>query len=269
MERSVKETNIEKHNFLGLSVSSFDKDQLISYIKQSVINNQNKILYGYGLGFFMRKRQHPGMYDWAEQSDVLVTDGIPFYKLAKFHGLPLKYNISIPQMVILVLELSNQNQWSVFLLGATKEINQQAQKRIKDNYPYIRLVYGEHGYFDKKDEQQIVDRINKLEINILLIGISSPKKEEFAANWKEHLRTNIIIPCGGMIDVLSGKTKLTPNWIKRSGMAWLYRLIQEPRRLIKIHIVFFIFFFCNFIPKYIWHVVIMRNRNYSFYETQD
>jgi len=90
---------------------------------------------------------------------------------------------------------------------------------------------GIDGYFSKSDEPDIVKKINNINPDILLIGISSPKKELFADKWRNRINAPIIVPCGGMIDVLAGKTKITPRFVKNIGLAWFYRFIQEPRRL--------------------------------------
>lgn len=254
---------LPKYNFLGLSISVFYKYELVNYLHSIVVNNEQSICYGHVLWTFPMMKMHPDIYHYGEQADLFVTDGKPFYSLAKFNGLPLKYNISIPNLVLLTLELANKHNWSIFLLGTKKTINDKAQVKIKADYPGISCISGHHGYFDDKAIQNIVNIINREKPNIVLIGIPSPKKEKLAVEFKNKINSNLIIPCGGMIDVLAGKTKLTPKIIKQLGLASFYRVMQEPKRLLKRYIYIYGFFFFRFVPIYIKEVLIKGNKNYS------
>jgi N-acetylglucosaminyldiphosphoundecaprenol N-acetyl-beta-D-mannosaminyltransferase len=256
-------TEIEKYNFLGVSVSSFSKNQLIEHIKFTVNSNQTNILYGYSLGIFFWIKQCPELFLYAEKSDLFVTDGRLFFLLAKHHGLPIKFDISIPNLVLLTLDLANTYGWNIFVLGATENVNFKAQKRILEKYPNIRSINGRNGFFSHKERDKIIDEINTYNCNILLIGLPSPEKEKIAFECKKKNCSNIIIPCGGMIDLLAGKTKLTPSIFKKCGFASLYRFIQEPKRLFKRMFSFYWYFFSQFLPIYFYRVLVQKDKNFS------
>jgi len=261
---SVKE--LEKANFLGFSISIFEKDQLITFIERNVDFNLKNIYYGHSLWVISNLVKQPNIYLYGEKADVLITDGRLFYLIAKFHGLPIKYNISIPQLVLLTLHLANKNNWSVFVLGGKETINKKAVQNIQSKHIGIKLVKGRDGYFSEDESENIINLINQLRFNVLLIGISSPKKEMIATIWKEKLNTNIIIPCGGMIDVLAGKTKITPSWIKKLGLASLYRFFQEPKRLFHKTLNTYCFILFRFLPIYLLKVRLAHNENFHLYK---
>jgi N-acetylglucosaminyldiphosphoundecaprenol N-acetyl-beta-D-mannosaminyltransferase len=95
----------------------------------------------------------------------------------------------------------------------------------------IKRVTGRNGYFSENDEEDIVKEINNSHVEILFLGMSSPKKDAFLARWKDKLKVRVVVHCGGMIDIISGKTKLYPKWVKDFCLAAIYRFIQEPIRL--------------------------------------
>jgi len=254
---------IEKTNFIGLSISIFDRKQLIKYIEDTVNDDKQKVLYGHALWTIPMMNKFPDIYNYGELADLFVTDGRPFYLLAKWHGLLLKYDISIPNLVSLSLELANKYRWSIFLLGATGQNNNHAIRNVRNNYPNIKFVKGRNGYFSDHENDNIISQINSYKPNILLIGIASPKKERISAEWRDYLKSNIIIPCGGMIDVLAGKTKVTPIWIKKLGLASFYRVVQEPRRLFKRYNYIYSYLFFKFFPLYFYEVIIKNNKNFS------
>ena len=80
-------------------------------------------------------------------------------------------------------------------------------------------------------------------------------------SYKQEIDTRIIILCGGMIDVLAGKTKISPPIIKRLGLASFYRVFQEPRRLIISRLNIYIFTFFSFISKVLWMKITGRDLN--------
>lgn len=262
-----EELEQKRLSFIGLSIHQINsRSELIDYLIKVVDNNFTKVIYGHSLWTISILKQVPNVYYFGEKADLLVSDGRPFYLLAKWHGLPLRFEISIPNLVLLCLDIANQKGWSVFLLGAERSINMTAQQRISKKYPKIGSVTGRDGYFSANEELEVVKTICHYKPNVLLIGMPSPRKEMIAVKWKKEFNSNIIIPCGGMIDVLSGSKKLTPNFIKKLGIAGLYRFFQEPRRLFKKTVFGYMFILFNFFPVYFLNVILLRKKDFSIIE---
>lgn len=256
----------EKQRFLGLSISIFDKTELEDYLTNVVKYNNTKVLYGYSLWTISVLNKIPEIYNYAEQADFFVTDGRPFYLLAKWHGVPMKIDLSIPGLVFFVLQVADKFGWSVFLLGASEEMNRKAQENLQLKYPGVKKVDGRNGFFSMAHTESILEEVNKMEPNIILVGMPSPTKEKIAIELKTNAKANIIIPCGGMIDVLAGKTKATPRFIKKLGLASFYRLIQEPKRLFKRTFRMYLFLTFRFMPVYFYKTFLTKDRDFSVFE---
>lgn len=259
-------TTIEKVKFLGFSISIFSIKQLNEYILSTIKTFKTRVIYGHSLGSIALIKDIPEFYCYGDKADILLTDGRPFFYLAQMSGLPIKSRISIPEFVLHILDLANKNNFSVYILGASKEINKIAQEKIKLRYPGIRSIGGNDGYFVESDEPSIINAINEFSPNILLIGMPSPKKEIISIGWKNILNANIIIPCGGMIDVLAEKAKLSPVWIKKLGLASFYRVIQEPHRLGSRYLYLYYKLFFIILPVLFWNIFIKGNKKFSFVE---
>lgn len=234
---------IKKKDLFGLMISIFSEEQLYRYFESIFESNKSHILYGYSVGLFPYLKKYPEIIEYSNTFDLMVTDGKIFYLLAKMNNVPVEYNISIPRMVIELLKIANEKGLKVLLFGAEKSINKKATENMRQKYPDAKIIDGIDGYFNKNEEQIIKDKILTISPDILLIGMHSPYKESFAFKNKNNLNCKVIIPCGGMIDVLAGKTKITPKWIKSIGMAWFYRLLQQPVKRFKItsHFIFLFF----------------------------
>jgi len=256
-------TPIKSIDFYGLKVSVFSIVSLEEYIKNCILKSHKIICYGYGLATIALMKECPEIFLYGQKSDVIVTDGRPFYILLKMLGFPLIDDLSIPNMVNLVLDLCDRNGFSVMLIGANTETNCKATENIKNRYINLKIYPGINGYFNEEDELKIVEQINYNSPDVILIGISSPKKEILANKWKEQCNAKVFIPCGGMIDVYAGVTKQTPNIIKKIGLASIYRIIQEPKRLLKRNLNIYIFSLFKFLPALIFSTVLLKKKNFN------
>lgn len=248
---------IEKFSFFGLPVSDISDISLYDFFKDAITSAKGKIIYGYSLYSIYALRKIPEIYSLGCKSDLFLTDGRPFYWLCKLIGIPVSPGISIPECVMSVLDFADSNQLSVIMVGGTEEINIKAQNNLRNKYKGLQMINGFHGYFNNIEEKKIIEYINSSKPDLLLVGMSSPKKERFVIN--NSLNAKIIIPCGGMIDVLAGKIKMTPRWFKRRGLATLFRVAQEPRRLLIDRCKMAYFLFAQFFPLLLFKIVFKYN----------
>jgi N-acetylglucosaminyldiphosphoundecaprenol N-acetyl-beta-D-mannosaminyltransferase len=95
-----------------------------------------------------------------------------------------------------------------------------------------------NGYFQKEEERTIAEQIAGSNPNILFVAISSPVKENFLYHNKDLLsKVNLIMGVGGSFDVIAGYVKRAPLWMQKMGLEWLFRVYQEPRRMLKRYVV--------------------------------
>lgn len=263
---------IKQIDFFGLRMSVFEEKQLMQAIAKSLSVGEKLICYGYNFGMFPYFKKYPEIPEYANQFDVMLADGRGYYLLAKMLGFPLKSDISVPILVDRVVKLAYQKSHSILLLGAKDDINRKASRKLRETYPGLKIYEGHHGYFKEDEEDSLVAYINSCSPDVLLIGISSPRKERFAHKYRDRLNVRLIIPCGGVIDILAGHKKPTPVLIKKAGFAWLYRFVQEPIRLFRDSILNLLNVLFVLIPVLLLNAYILRrtfsipkfyNRNYD------
>ena len=254
---------IKTARVLGLKISLFTKASLEKAIVNYIRKNEQKVFFGYSLVLLPRFRSSPEIYKYSDTFDIFVADGKGMYWIYKIAGFPVLSDISLPDLAEITLKLSHENKFSVMLLGAEEEVNRAATEKIRHRFPEAIIFDGINGYFKKEDEGLVVKKINDVKPDILLIGISSPKKEKFVFDWKNKLESTILIPCGGVIDVLAGKTTREPFIIKKAGLTWFYRFVQEPVRLFKPVLLNGLSVFFFLIPVILLNVVIRKNKSFS------
>jgi N-acetylglucosaminyldiphosphoundecaprenol N-acetyl-beta-D-mannosaminyltransferase len=136
-----------------------------------------------------------------------------------------------------MLERGQKNGYRVYLLGATEEVNRTVAERITVDYPGVIVAGRRNGYFSADEEEAIANDIAQARPDVLLVAITSPKKEQFLARWSDRIKVPICHGVGGSFDVYAGKVKRAPLSWQRCGMEWLYRLLQEPGRMWKRYLV--------------------------------
>ena len=176
------------------------------------------------------------LYDSVQACDLINIDGQGVVLGARFSGLDVPERVAGIDLFFELLKMSENKGFPVFLLGAKPDVLEQAQLNVKKQYPDLKIAGYHHGYF-WDDEQAVVDKIKASGAKLLFVAITSPKKENFINKWRDQLGVNFVMGVGGTFDVVSGNVKRAPAWMQQYGLEWLFRVIQEPRRMFMRYLV--------------------------------
>ncbi len=223
---------LSKLNFHGLAISDFTEPELWAEIDSVIRSGSQAVVHWKSLGTPYLVKQTPGLIDIINSFDIILIDGRSLFLLLKLTGFTPRAELYTSWFTLQLLKKAAENNYSVMVLGATEEVNRAATEKIRTEYSVKTVHPGINGYFTPEEEDKTVEQINQFSPDILLVGISTPKKELFAHKYRHQLNARVILLCGGMVDVIAGKTKITPKFIKKLGLAWFYRILQEPRRLL-------------------------------------
>lgn len=172
------------------------------------------------------------------KSDLINADGQSVVWASRVLKKPLKERVAGIDLMIKLVELAHKKNYKIFFFGAKEEIVEAVVKKYSTQYSPNIIAGYRNGYFKKEEEQDIAKQISDSGANILFVAISSPTKENFLYENKEHLRgVNFIMGVGGSFDVVSGKVKRAPLWMQNSGLEWFYRFVQEPKRMWKRYLI--------------------------------
>jgi N-acetylglucosaminyldiphosphoundecaprenol N-acetyl-beta-D-mannosaminyltransferase len=170
-------------------------------------------------------------------SDIILADGMAVVWASRLLRRPLPERVAGIDLMMAMLARGNERRYAVYCLGATAEVSREVAARIRAGYPGVRLVGWHDGYFRDGEEAAIADEIARLEPDILLVAMTSPKKEHFLARWSGKIKVPVCHGVGGSFDVMAGMVQRAPERWQRLGLEWLYRVKQEPRRLWKRYLV--------------------------------
>ncbi len=165
--------------------------------------------------------------------DIINADGQGIVWAAKILNTPLPERVAGIDLMEELIHMAASKKYGIFFLGAKEEI----VKKVVDIYSRkfgVDIIAGyRNGYFTKEEEYAVAEQIAKSEAKILFVAMGSPNKEIFLNKYKDIIKMPFIMGVGGSFDVISGFVKRAPDWMQKAGLEWLYRTIQEPKRMWK------------------------------------
>jgi exopolysaccharide biosynthesis WecB/TagA/CpsF family protein len=175
-----------------------------------------------------------GIRDLFLDADLIHADGMPLVFVSRLFGnAPLPERAATTDLYHDTAIVAQQRGASIYLLGATKAVVDQAVRRTRELYPTLKIAGYGSGYLRRDgDEERIIADINQAQPDILWLGLGAPAEQSFAARNRDRLHgVGLIKTSGGLFDFVSGKSTRAPDWLQRLGLEWAYRIYLEPRRL--------------------------------------
>ncbi len=230
---------MEKLSIMGIRIDNKSMKESMELIKQKIENDEQFIIYTPNTEIIMMCHKDEEFMDLINKSHINIPDGIGLIYASKIRNHPLKEKVAGYDLSVNMLKLADENNLKLFVVGGKPGIAEEAMLNVHKKYPNINIVGTQHGYFkgthlgkNGDDEELIVlDKINKAEPDILFVGFGAKKQEQWIEYNRDKINAKIIIGNGGTLDGLAGKVKRAPDIFIKLGLEWLYRLINEPKRI--------------------------------------
>jgi N-acetylglucosaminyldiphosphoundecaprenol N-acetyl-beta-D-mannosaminyltransferase len=186
--------------------------------------------------------RRPDLAAVLQRAELVVADGMPLVWLSKLLGTPLPERVAGSDLVPMIAERAAREKVKLYFLGGAQEHTCRAAELLRARHPGLEIELDTP--FVKLDapdaaelDREICRKINASGASILLVGFGNPKQELWLERNRHNLDCNIAIGVGGTFNFIAGAVKRAPNWMRRSGTEWIYRIIQEPRRLWKRYFI--------------------------------
>ena len=224
-------------DILGLAVNRITMEELLQATQECIESRKQLLLGVVNVAKVVNARKNSLLRESLERADIIVADGQPLIWLSRLLGSPLPERIPGIDVMYELLREANDKHYGIYFLGARREVLQGVIEIVRRDYPGIRVAGYRDGYFDKDEEERVAEDVRDSHADIIFVAISPPKKEIFLDKWQELMAVPVCHGVGGSFDVLAGITKRAPVWMQNSGLEWLYRLSQEPRRMWKRYLI--------------------------------
>ncbi len=167
------------------------------------------------------------------QSDLVTPDGMPLVWMLRCLGVADQDRIAGMDILIALCERAPVQNVSIFFLGSQDTILDRIKLRLAQEFPNLRIAGIEPLPFrplTPAEDDVLVQRINQSGAGLVLVALGCPKQEAWIAQHRDRIQA-VMIGLGGAFPVYAGVYKRAPQVVRSVGLEWLYRLIQEPRRL--------------------------------------
>jgi N-acetylglucosaminyldiphosphoundecaprenol N-acetyl-beta-D-mannosaminyltransferase len=190
-----------------------------------------------------------------QQADICTPDGMPLVWAARLLGAPVPGRVAGADMVPALATRAAQKGFSVYFLGAEPGVAARAAEILQQHNPGLKIAGIDSPPFGpiENTQPEVLERIRAANPDVLLVAYGNPKQEKWIERFGPAINVPVMIGVGGSLDFIAGKTRRAPHWMQRSGLEWLYRLIQEPGRLWQRYAVDLVQFTRYFIRQW-WHL---------------
>jgi N-acetylglucosaminyldiphosphoundecaprenol N-acetyl-beta-D-mannosaminyltransferase len=231
---------------LGVPFHQISLTGAVDRIESMVADGGTHYVVTPNVDFLVKARRDPELRRILVCADLVLCDGKPIVWASHWLGGSLPCRVAGSDLIPGLLQRAAERGWSIFLLGGSADVAAEAAQRIAAAYPTIRKV--EHyspPFRPLKDmnNAEIIKRVRSAKPDIVLVCFGCPKQEKWISQNLKELAAPVMIGAGATIDFLADKMARAPVWMQRSGTEWLFRLLQEPRRLTKRYADDFLHFF--------------------------
>ncbi|HXW72834.1 MAG TPA: WecB/TagA/CpsF family glycosyltransferase [Methylocella sp.] len=222
-----------REDFLGVPIDLIDLEETAGRAEEAMRSHCRLQHVALNVAKFVHMQANNELRDDVLSSDIIGVDGMGIVAGARLFGIKVPERVAGVDLMERLIELCAAKGYQPYFLGAKEDVLAAAIHNLSRRFPKLKIAGFQHGYYPGSAEAEVVEAIRQSRADCLFIGMPTPRKERFLAAYKPVLDIPFIMGVGGGIDILAGLTKRAPNWMQAAGLEWLYRIIQEPRRMWK------------------------------------
>lgn len=167
-------------------------------------------------------------------ADLVTPDGMPLAMAIQFLYRQKQDRVAGMDLLPDLLKEAEGNGMSCFIYGGSVKMLKQSENYIKQHYPNLKCGYHSPPFRALTDveKEHDIQRINNFGAQLVFVALGCPKQERWMAEMKGKINS-CMLGIGGALPVMIGMQERAPKWMQKTSLEWLYRLLQEPKRLFK------------------------------------
>jgi N-acetylglucosaminyldiphosphoundecaprenol N-acetyl-beta-D-mannosaminyltransferase len=228
-------------NLCGMSLAVCDRHRLLDHMFAASAEGKGGWVITANLDFLRRYYKETQMRELYDRSDIKVADGMPLVWAARVQGDPVPERVPGSSLITLLAARAMQEEKSLYLLGGEPGAAQGAVRVLGERWPELKIA----GYSSPmvsatptaEQIRSIAADLNKAKPDLLLVGLGSPKQELVIDQLRREFPKVWMMGVGISFSFVAGMVDRAPPWVRRIGLEWVQRMVQEPRRLAKRYLI--------------------------------
>lgn len=222
---------------LGIRVVCLPRNQVLAVVGE-LIDAPGPSLLAYANAHSLNVASvNPAYRRVLDSAALVLNDGSGLAIAAKAQGKRFPDNLNGTDLTPRILELAAERDAPVFFLGGEPGIAEAAAKNLTARIPRLRVAGCRHGFFGRADEAGILRQIKESSTKVLIVAMGNPKQELWLDQHLGATGAYLGVAVGAFLDFTAGKVSRAPEWMRKAGVEWVYRLLLEPKRLFRRYVL--------------------------------
>lgn len=232
--------SIPQFNLLGVRVHALQIPEVVTWMEAAIADRSRcRFLSATGMHGVTEAQHDPQFKEILNAADLVVPDGMPLVWAARRHKLPLRRRVYGPELTETFCRVTGA-KYSHFFYGGAPGVAEHLGEVLQERYgirvagcysPPFRPLTG-------AEEITVREIIESAKPDVLWVGLSTPKQERWMYAHRNVLAVPLLMGVGAAFDFHTGRVKQAPAWMQENGLEWLFRLVQEPRRLWRRYLIY-------------------------------
>jgi N-acetylglucosaminyldiphosphoundecaprenol N-acetyl-beta-D-mannosaminyltransferase len=218
---------------LGVPVDRITMDQTLWRIEQMIDLGKPHLLVTADSSGIVQAQSDKELMELYQRADLTTPDSSGVVWAMNRQGVDQGERVSGVEIADRLCRLSGEKNWTIFLLGSSPGVADEAAANLRIKYPDVKIVGSRHGYFKPEQDDEVAREVAAKNPDILLVAMGIPRQEKFILKTMPIIKARVAIGVGGTLDVFSGRAKRAPKLIQKMRMEWLWRLILNPSKFAK------------------------------------
>lgn len=251
-KRKVDKSLIPTCNILGVNIAAINMKWLLEYLDKNISKVKGDYICVSNVHTTVTSYEDEEYCAIQNGGLMAIPDGGPLSSVGRKRGYSHMERTTGPSLMGEIFKVSAEKGYRHYFYGSTEKTLELLEKKLKDKYPGIQIVGMYSPPFrplTNDEDEKITQEINQKKPDFVWVGLGAPKQERWMASHQGQIN-GLMIGVGAGFDYYAENIKRAPVWMQKRNLEWLYRLIQDPKRL------FSRYFHTN--TKFIWNAVIRR-----------
>jgi N-acetylglucosaminyldiphosphoundecaprenol N-acetyl-beta-D-mannosaminyltransferase len=239
---------MESKTVINIPVTALPYSEQINTIAKWATCNLSKVVCIANVHMLVEAHSDRQFGSVLRHADLVTPDGMPLVWMLRFLGAVHQDRVAGVDVLEGLNRQAQENDIGVYFVGSQASILDKMRLKLESNYPALRIAGMAPLPFrplSHEEDQALIQSINQSGAGLVFVSLGCPKQEKWMAEHKEKVSA-VMVGLGGAFPVYAGIHRRAPKFFQQAGLEWLYRLIQEPKRLWKRY--------ATTIPVFLWLV---------------
>lgn len=222
---------------LGVPIDALDTEQMVQAVSDIIAARRPAQHVAMNAAKYVAAWKDKALAEIIATCDLINADGQSVVWAARLLGLRLPERVAGVDLFQRLIEEAARRGWRPYFLGAEPDVVSEVVRRLRARHPELQVAGYRDGYWNADEEADVIHGVRDANADLLFLAIPSPRKEFWLHEHLNELGVPFVMGVGGTFDVTAGRVARAPRFVQRFGFEWLYRLLQEPRRMFKRYLI--------------------------------